>query len=702
MQPLQPDRSAAITRDGVRVAYDVYGEQHSATILLLATWAIADARHWKFQVPVLARRYRVITIDGRGNGRSSQPVTPAAYAGAEYLADALAVLDATGTGQAVVAGLSAGGPRVLSLAAAHPDRVLGAVLIGGEVPSLAGGPEPGLASFTEDPGPGVSDWDLYNQHVWQRDYDRFLEFFWAAVFTEPHSTKAIEDGTEWAHRTTPEALAASVLAPPLIATAGELRAAAGAIRCPMLLIHGTGDAVIPVSRSADLAGLCSADLLLIGGGGHCPQLRDPIAVNRALLEFTDRVIPAGQRAPRRRTWTRARHRPRQVLYLSSPIGLGHARRDLAIAAELRKLHGDLRIDWLAQDPVTHALAASGEHVHPASAYLASESAHVESEAGEHDLHAFEAIRRMDEIGVANFSVLQDVVESGDYDLVAADEAWDLDHFWHENPELKRAAYAWMTDFVGWLPTAAGGEREAAVTADYNAEMISQLARFRRVRDRSIFIGDPDDIVPGTFGPGLPSIREWTEQNYDFAGYVTGFDPAMAPRRPAGEPPLVVVTAGGSGVGAGLLRKAAAAFPAARRLVPGLEMLVVAGPRADLSDLSGLPACDGLEIRGYVPDLHFLLATADLAITSGGLTTTMELAAARRPFLYFPLANHFEQQQHVRYRLERYRAGRPMDYASTTPAQLAAVIAEEISRPADCRPVSTGGAARAAALIADLL
>ena len=130
MRPRQPDRSAVINRDGVRVAYDVYGEQHSGTVLLLPTWTIADAGHWKFQVPVLARRYRVITIDGRGNGRSDQPVTPAAYAEAEYLADAVAVLGATGTGQAVVAGMSMGGPRVLALAAGHPDRVLGAVLIG--------------------------------------------------------------------------------------------------------------------------------------------------------------------------------------------------------------------------------------------------------------------------------------------------------------------------------------------------------------------------------------------------------------------------------------------------------------------------------------------------------------------------------------------------------------------------------------------
>ena len=131
---------------------------------------------------------------------------------------------------------------------------------------------------------------------------------------------------------------------------------------------------------------------------------------------------------------------------------------------------------------------------------------------------------MDEILVANFMVFPDLVREEHYDLWIGDEAWELDYFLHENPELKRAAYAWLTDFVGWLPMPDGGEPEALLTADYNAEMIEHIARYPRIRDRAIFVGDPDDIVPDAFGPGLPRIRDWTEQHYDFAGYITGFDP----------------------------------------------------------------------------------------------------------------------------------------------------------------------------------
>ena len=101
--------------------------------------------------------------------------------------------------------------------------------------------------------------------------------------------------------------------------------------------------------------------------------------------------------------------------------------------------------------VTGLLADRGEHVHPASAHLASESGHIESEAAEHDLHAFHAIGRMDEILLANFMVFHDLTREQDYDLWIGDEAWELDYYLHENPEQKRAAYAWFTDFVGWLP-----------------------------------------------------------------------------------------------------------------------------------------------------------------------------------------------------------------------------------------------------------
>ncbi len=253
----------------------------------------------------------------------------------------------------------------------------------------------------------------------------------------------------------------------------------------------------------------------------------------------------------------------------------------------------------------------------------------------------------------------------------------------------------------------GGEHEAFLTADYNAEMIEHIERFPRVRDRAIFVGNPDDVVPDEFGPELPAIRDWTERHYAFAGYVSGFDPARFRDRAAlraelgyGEDEQVcIVSVGGSGVGEHLLRRVIDAHPLAAARVPGLRTIVVAGPRIAPETL---PRHDGLTIVGYVHNLYRHLAACDLAVVQGGLTTAMELTANRRPFLYFPLKHHFEQNVHVRHRLERYRAGRCMDIDASPSEVIAEAMAAEIGRGVDYRPVESDGARRAAEHLAQLL
>ncbi|HET7146846.1 MAG TPA: alpha/beta fold hydrolase [Gaiellaceae bacterium] len=684
-----PDESGIVVRDGVALHWERCGDGER-TVLLLPTWSIIHSRHWKMQIPYLARHCRVLTFDGRGNGRSDRPI--AGYDVPEFTADALAVMDATATERATIVSLSLGAMWALELAADHPERVDAAVFLCPAVP--LGAPPPGRATHPFDEELASDEgWAKYNRHAWLRDYEGFLEFFFAQMFTEPHSTKPIEDCVGWALETTPETLIATHEGRIDSAATREL---AGRVRCPVLVVQGSEDAITGPGRGAALAEATGGELVVLDGSGHGPHVRDPVAVNLLLRDLVAPPSPPARRP-------RAMARRQRALYVSSPIGLGHARRDAAIADELRRLRPGLAIDWLAQHPVTSVLEARGERIHPASALLANESAHIERESAEHDLHCFQAIRRMDEILLANFMVFHDVVRDEQYDLWIGDEAWELDYYLHENPEQKRAAYVWLTDFVGWLPMPDGGEREAFVAADYNAEMIEHIARYPRVRDRAIFVGEPDDIVPLSFGPGLPMIRDWTEEHYDFAGYVTGFDAAAVGDRASlgyrDDERVCIVTVGGSGVGGDLLRRVIAAFPEAKERVPDLRMVVVAGPRIDPDSL---PRHDGLEVRAYVDELYRHLAVCDLAIVQGGLTTAMELTAARRPFLYVPLRRHFEQNVHVRHRLDRYRAGRCMDFETAGPSEIAAAIAEEIGREVEYRAVATDGAARAAALIAELL
>src|SRR5438309_172810 len=508
-----PNQEGHVERNGVRVHYEVYGDGEP-TILFLPAWSIVHSRFWKMQIAYFARHARVLTFDGRGNGRSDRPDEPSAYAAPEFAADTLAVMDATATGRAFLVAESAGARWALLLAAEHPERVQGVVFIGPALP--LGKPLVERAKPFDAVLPVYEGWDKYNRNYWTQDHRGFLEFFFGKAFNEPHSTKAIEDAVSWGLEMSPETLIATQVREFNGATARSL---AAQIRCPVLIIQGTDDAITGPSRGVALAEATGGTLTMLAGSGHLPQVRDPVKVNLMLRDFIAPPPPPAR-------WSRGRARRKRALYISSPIGLGHAQRDVSIADELRKLHPDLEIDWLAQHPVTAVLQARGERIHPASAQLANESRHIESESAEHDLHCFQAWRRMDEILLANFMVFNDLVRDEDYDLWIGDEAWELDYYLHENPEQKRAAYAWLTDFVGWLPMPDGGERESFLTADYNAEMIGQIARYPRVRDRAIFVGDPADIVPDCFGADLPPIRAWTEDHYSFTGeYITGFDPA---------------------------------------------------------------------------------------------------------------------------------------------------------------------------------
>jgi len=278
-----PDATGFIERDGLRVFYEVYGSGEPA-VLMLPTWSIIHSRLWKLQIPDLARRHRVITFDPRGNGRSDRPGTAEAYGEGEFAADALAVLDATSTQRAVIVSLSMGAQRALLLASDHPERIAGAVFIGPALPLET--TVPGRDPIGEFMSPLDTDegWAKYNSHYWRRDYRGFLEFFFGECFSEPHSTKPIDDSVGWGLETDPESLILSDIGPQL-RDRDEVLARARRVRCPVLVVHGSDDHIRPLAHSEELARATRGRLVTIEGGGHIPNVRDPIKFNLALREF---------------------------------------------------------------------------------------------------------------------------------------------------------------------------------------------------------------------------------------------------------------------------------------------------------------------------------------------------------------------------------------------------------------------------------
>ncbi|GAA1934082.1 alpha/beta fold hydrolase [Nocardioides marmoribigeumensis] len=302
MRTLAPDVSARNESDGVRIHHEVWGEVGSGrdrTVLLLPTWTIVHKRLWKAQVPYLSRHLRVLTYDGPGNGGSDRPLDPAAYDHDQQVRHAVRVLDASGTDRAVVVAFSQGCTWALELAAFHPERVRGVVLIGAAVPltdghavRVAEGDPSGLPPsrvplVEQDPD---EHWAKYDPGYWREHHEDFCWFFFGRCFPEPHSTKQVEDCVGWALETTPEVLAAEALArrPSRELVEGWCRS----LTAPVLALHGDEDLISPPSRGRRIAELTGGEYVELVGSGHVPQARDPVRVNLLVAEFAARCFAA--------------------------------------------------------------------------------------------------------------------------------------------------------------------------------------------------------------------------------------------------------------------------------------------------------------------------------------------------------------------------------------------------------------------------
>ncbi len=287
MRAVYPDTSGLLDRDGVEIGYETYGEG-PVTVLLLPTWTIIHSRFWKMQIPYLARHFRVITYDGPGNGHSDRTLDATRYTPDSYASDALAVLDATDVSSAVVVGLSTGAQYGIALATRAPERVTGLVMIGPSLPITP--PRSDRASiedhFSKPYPPDVTGWGKYNLAYWHDHYPDFAEFFFAQCFSEPHSTKPIEDAVGWALETNAAVLEADSVDPDPEPDWEELLEK---LTCPTLVIHGTGDRIQPYERGQRAAHLSRGTLITMTGSGHIPNVRDPVMVNLAIKQFVRAV-----------------------------------------------------------------------------------------------------------------------------------------------------------------------------------------------------------------------------------------------------------------------------------------------------------------------------------------------------------------------------------------------------------------------------
>ena len=133
MRAMLPTEEGVIDRDGINIHYEIYGSGDH-TILFIPTWSLVHSRVYKAQIPYFSDRFRVITYDPRGNGKSDRPSAADGYSLDASVGDALAVMDATGTNRATVFGFSYSGLVASVFTAYYPERVEALIEISGNSP----------------------------------------------------------------------------------------------------------------------------------------------------------------------------------------------------------------------------------------------------------------------------------------------------------------------------------------------------------------------------------------------------------------------------------------------------------------------------------------------------------------------------------------------------------------------------------------
>lgn len=395
----------------------------------------------------------------------------------------------------------------------------------------------------------------------------------------------------------------------------------------------------------------------------------------------------------------------RILYISGSIGLGHVTRDLAIAAELRRQCRDAEICWLGAPPASLVLQAAGETLLPESQRWINDTDRADATAEGFSLNLTRYLMGASRSWKEHVRVFDEVTRRGGFDLVLGDETYEINVAQMKDGRLNRQPYACFYDFIG-LDAANANPLDRLVAYYWNWVWQRDYKFYSQPQNRAVFLGEPEDVADRSFGMLLPNRRAYAQKYYQFAGYVFGFDPRqyadnaeVKARLGYGPEPLVVCSIGGTGVGGPLLELCSRAYPLMRARLPGLRMVLVCGPRIPVASLK---VTAGVDVREYVPALYEHFAAADLAIVQGGGTTTLELTALKRPFLYFPLEGHGEQEYAVSERLARHRAGVRMVFSETTPSVLAERALAVIGKPAAYADISTDGARRAAELVLELL
>jgi hypothetical protein len=380
-------------------------------------------------------------------------------------------------------------------------------------------------------------------------------------------------------------------------------------------------------------------------------------------------------------------------------------RDLEIVGALRKLRPDIEVFWMADSPASDMLEKAGEKLLPENNLLQKANTALEESAKEYKANLVQWAMNMRKGWAKNCEVYAKVFESYNFDLLVGDETYDVLIAMVNDPSYKKLPFVVIYDILGldastWNPV----DRIAAYVT--NRLWVKFLRSTPPLADKSIFVGELEDVLDRSFGFMLPNRRRLAEKVCDFVGYILpedieNYKDKTKARQLLGyrDEPLILCSIGGTSAGRNLLDLCTAAYPLVKKKIPNLRMILVCGPRVLPESVK---APEGVKVLGYVPRLYRHLGAADLCVVSAGGTTTIELTALEKPFLYFPLEQHFEQEVGVANVCQRHRAGIRMVRSKTTPEMLAEAILSNLGKTTDYAKLPINGASEAARIVNALL
>jgi UDP-N-acetylglucosamine:LPS N-acetylglucosamine transferase len=395
---------------------------------------------------------------------------------------------------------------------------------------------------------------------------------------------------------------------------------------------------------------------------------------------------------------------KKILFVSWQGGMGHITRDVAIVKELRRKNPNVDVSWMAHPLGCKVLAEAGESILPESQMGADYNQSLPHILAGFGINIMKYVRAIGKPRAHNVDLFRRIIAKDHFDLVIGDESYELVIAMAEKELDLKCRMIEIEDFIGLEAMTSSPLERLGVylrnrgLAGRPAILSSRVSHF--------FVGELEDVFDKRFGFGLPNRRDIARKYYQFLGYVIPYDPAeyvdkarIRKKLGYGKEPLLICATGGTAAGKELLELCGKSYALLKKDIPDLRMVAVCG------ELFGITPPDlppGVELHNYIPDLYKHYAACDMAVVVGGGTTTIELTALRRPFVFFPLENQFDQQIYIADRLARQGAGIKMRFYETTPTSLAEVIKKNIGKEATWPPIRTDGAEKAARLINQIL